>query len=128
MQFFRMDGNKAASLPFSDAVLVGNVLYLSGQMGILPGTMKLAPGGIEAETKQMMENIDRVLKHCGRSFDNVFKCTVMLKDMSHWAAFNKIYLGYFKPDRLPTRSAFGASGLALGGAVEMECWAVHPGT
>lgn len=123
MQFFRMDGNKAADLPFSDAVRVGDVLYLSGQMGIVPGTMKLAPGGIEAETRQMMENIERVLKHCGRSFDDVFKCTVMLADMSQWAAFNKIYLGYFKQDRLPTRSAFGASGLALGGAVEMECWA-----
>ena len=123
MQFFRMDGNKATDLPFSDAVCVGNVLYLSGQLGIVPGTMKLVTGGIEAETRQMMENIDRVLKHCGRSFDDVFKCTVMLADMSQWAAFNKTYLAYFKPDRLPTRSAFGASGLALGAAVEMECWA-----
>jgi 2-iminobutanoate/2-iminopropanoate deaminase len=123
MEFFRMDGNKTANLPFSDAVRVGDVLYLSGQMGIVPGTMKLAPGGVEAETRQMMENIARVLSHCGRSFDDVFKCTVMLADMSQWAAFNGIYLGYFKPDRLPTRSAFGASGLALGGAVEMECWA-----
>ena len=123
MEFIRMDGSKAANLPFSDAVRVGDVLYLSGQMGVLPGTMKLAPGGIEAETKQMMENIERVLKHCGRSLDDVFKCTVMLADMSQWATFNKIYLGYFKADRLPTRSAFGASALALGGAVEMECWA-----
>ena len=123
MEFIRMDGNRTASLPFSDAVRVGDVLYLSGQMGVLPGTMKLAPGGLEAETKQMMENIERVLKHCGRSFNDVFKCTVMLADMSQWAAFNKIYLGYFKADHLPTRSAFGASGLALGGAVEMECWA-----
>ncbi len=127
MQFFRMDGNKAANLPFSDAVRVGDVLYLSGQMGILPGTMKLAPGGIGAETKQMMENIALVLKYCGRSFDDVFKCTVMLNDMSQWAAFNRIYLDYFKPDRLPTRSAFGANGLALGGAVEMECWAALSG-
>jgi reactive intermediate/imine deaminase len=126
MQFYRMDGNRAANLPFSDAVRVGDVLYLSGQMGILPGTMKFAPCGIEGETRQMMENIGRVLAHCGRSFDDVFKCTVMLKDMSEWAAFNKIYLGYFKPERLPTRSAFGANGLALGGAVEMECWAGIP--
>jgi len=123
MEFFRMDGNKAANLPFSDAVRVGDVLYLSGQMGIVGGTLKLAPGGIEAETRQMMENIASVLKYCGRSFDDIFKCSVMLKDMSQWAAFNKIYLGYFKPDRLPTRSAFGVAALALGGAVEMECWA-----
>jgi 2-iminobutanoate/2-iminopropanoate deaminase len=123
MEFVRMDGNKAAKLPFSDAVRVGEVLYLSGQLGIVPGTMNVVPGGIEAETRQMMENIERVLKHCGRTFDDVFKCTVMLADMSHWAAFNRVYLSYFKPDRLPTRSAFGASGLALGAAVEMECWA-----
>jgi 2-iminobutanoate/2-iminopropanoate deaminase len=123
MEFVRMDGNKAAKLPFSDAVRVGEVLYLSGQLGIVSGTMNVVPGGIEAETRQMMENIERVLKHCGRTFDDVFKCTVMLADMSHWAAFNRVYLSYFKPDRLPTRSAFGASGLALGAAVEMECWA-----
>jgi 2-iminobutanoate/2-iminopropanoate deaminase len=123
MHFIRSDATKAANLPFSDAVRVGDIVYLSGQMGVIPGTMKLAPGGMEAETRQMMENIARVLKDCGLSFDNVFKCTVMLNDMATWPTFNRIYLGYFKPDRLPTRSAFGASALALGGAVEMECWA-----
>lgn len=123
MEFYRMDGNKEARLPFSDAVQVGEVLYLSGQMGVTPGTMKIVPGGIEAETRQMMENIERVLKHCGRSFGDVFKCSVMLADMSQWGAFNRVYLSYFNPERLPTRSAFGVNGLALGGSVEMECWA-----
>jgi reactive intermediate/imine deaminase len=126
MQFYRMDGNKAAGLPFSDAVRVGDVVYLSGQMGVVPGTMKMAAGGIEAETLQMMENIKRVLAHCGLGLDDVFKCTVMLSDMANWPAFNKIYLKYFNADRLPTRSAFGANGLALGGVVEMECWARAP--
>ena len=126
MKFFRLEGNKALNLPFSDAVRLGEVLYLSGQLGIVPGTMKPAPGGIEAETRQMMENIARVLEHCGLKLDDVFKCTVMLADMTEWPAFNKVYLGYFKPERLPTRSAFGASGLALGARVEMECWA-HAG-
>ena len=121
MEFYRMDGNKAAKLPFSDAVRVGDVLYLSGQMGIVPGTMKLADGGVEGQTRQMMENIKRVLAHCGRSLDDVFKCSVMLADMKDWPAFNKIYLEYFNPDRLPTRSAFGVNGLALGGVLEMEC-------
>jgi reactive intermediate/imine deaminase len=125
MDFIRMDGNKRAGLPFSDAVRVGEIISLSGQMGVLPGTMTLAPGGIEAETKQMMENIRRVLSECGLTFDNVFKCTVMLADMSKWAAFNTVYLGYFKPERLPTRSAFGVNALALGGQVEMECWAAR---
>src|ERR1051326_4593497 len=81
MEFFRMDGNRAAKLPFSDAVRVGEVLYLSGQMGIAPGTMKIVEGGIDAETRQMFENIERMLKHCGRDLGDVFKCTVMLADM-----------------------------------------------
>lgn len=125
MEFIRSDATKRANLPFSDAVRVGEIVCLSGQMGVLPGTMALAPGGIEAETKQMMENIAAVLAASGLSFDNIFKCTVMLADMSQWAAFNKIYLGYFKTERLPTRSAFGVKALALGGQVEMECWAAR---
>ena len=125
MEFIRMDGNKRAGLPFSDAVRVGDIVCLSGQMGVLPGTMTLAPGGMEGETKEMMENIRRVLSECGLTFDNVFKCTVMLADMSNWAAFNAVYLGYFKPERLPTRSAFGVKALALGGQVELECWAAR---
>jgi len=123
MQFINSPAAKAAQLPFSQAVRVGDVLYLSGQIGNLPGKMELAPGGLAAETRQMMENIRAVLKENGLSFDNVFKCTVMLADMSKWAEFNKIYVGYFNPDRLPARSAFGANGLALGAAVEVECWA-----
>lgn len=123
MEFITSHGTRAAGLPFSDAVRVGDVLYLSGQLGILPGKMELASGGIEGQTRQMMENIARVLNANGLSLDDVFKCLVMMGDMSQWGAFNKVYLDYFKPDRLPTRSAFGASGLALGAAVEMECWA-----
>jgi 2-iminobutanoate/2-iminopropanoate deaminase len=112
-----------AGLPFSDAVQAGDVLYLSGQLGNEPGTMRLVPGGIAAETRQMMTNIARVLEQNGLSFDDVFKCTVMLGDMSEWRAFNEVYLEYFKPGRLPARSAFGCNGLALGARVEMECWA-----
>ena len=117
---------KAAKLPFSQAVRVGDVLYLSGQLGNKPGTMELAPGGVEAEARQTMENIGAVLKANGLSFDDVIKCTVMMADMKEWGAFNKIYVRYFKPDRLPARSAFGASGLALGAALELECMAYMP--
>jgi len=99
------------------------MLYLSGQLGNLPGTRDLAPGGIEAETRQMMENIARVLNGQGLSFDNLVRCTVMLADMAQWPAFNDIYVTYFKPGRLPVRSAFGVKALALGAAVEMECTA-----
>jgi len=123
MEFVSSTATRAARLPFSDLVKVGDMLCLSGQVGNLPGNMELVPGGIAAETKQMMENIARTLAASGRSFDDVFKCTVMLADMKEWGAFNAVYLGYFKPERLPARSAFGTSGLALGARVEMECWA-----
>ena len=123
VHFYNSPGAVAAKLPFSQAVRVGDVLYLSGALGNVPGTRDLVPGGIEAETRQTMENIGTVLKANGLSFDDVFKCTVMLADMAKWGDFNKVYVTYFKPDHLPARSAFGANGLALGAQVELECWA-----
>lgn len=123
MKFYRSAAAKEAHLPFSEAVRVGDVLYLSGALGNVPGRMELVPGGLEAETHQTMRNIERVLRDNGLTLDDVFKCTVMLADMADWPAFNKAYTPYFNPDRLPARSAFGAGGLALGAAVELECWA-----
>ncbi len=107
------------NLPFSEAVRVGSVLYLSGQMGI-GADGKLVAGGIEAETRQIMANIKDVLARHGSSLDRVVKCTVMLADMKEWAAMNAVYVKYFS-GHLPARSAFGANGLALGGRVELEC-------
>ena len=122
MEFLVSRGTQDLGLPFSDAVRVGGMLCLSGQIGNLPGQFELAPGGIEAETRQMMDNIAHVLNAAGRSFDDIFKCLVMLADMDDWAAFNAVYVGYFRPGRLPARSAFAARALALGARVEMECW------
>ena len=110
-----------ANLPFSQAVRVGNMLYLSGQIGNVPGTLDLAPGGMEGQARQTMDNIKAVLEANGASFANVTKCLVMLADMSQWADFNKVYVTYFEPGEFPARSAFGANGLALGGALEVEC-------
>jgi len=107
------------ALPFSEAVRLGNVLYLSGQMGI-DQTIKLVPGGIAAETRQALENIKTTLEKYGSSLERVIKVTVMLADMNEWAEMNKVYLEYFSKN-LPARSAFGTSGLALGGRVEIEC-------
>lgn len=123
MEFINSPAAKAAGMPFSQAVRVGDVLYLSGCLGNVPGKMELVPGGIEAETRQTMENIRAVLTQSGLTFDHVFKCLVLLKDMSKWSDFNKVYVTYFKPDRLPARSAFAAAGLALGAEVEVECMA-----
>jgi 2-iminobutanoate/2-iminopropanoate deaminase len=111
-------------LPFSSAVRVGDVLYLSGVIGT-GGDGALVPG-MEAQTRQTMDNIGAMLKRAGRSFDDVFKCTVMIDDMREWQAFNAVYVTYFKPDRLPARSALGADGLALGALVEVECLAHAP--
>lgn len=119
--FVRGELAKAGNLPFSEAVRIGDMVYLSGQLGLEPGKMVLVPGGIEPETVQMMENIGRTLAPLGLTFDHIFKCSVMLADMKQWSDFNKVYVKYFKPDRLPIRSAFGVSGLALDAAVEMEC-------
>lgn len=109
-----------ANLPFSEAVRVGDTLYLSGQIGLVPGTMKLAPGGIRDEARQAMENIRTVLEAHGYSMGDVVKCTVMLADMSEWSAFNDVYRTFFS-GRYPARSALGANGLALGARVEVEC-------
>ena len=123
MRFYTSPEASAAKLPFSQAVQVGDVLYLSGTLGNKPGTREVVAGGIAAETRQTMDNIGAVLAANGLSFDDVFKCTVMLADMNKWEDFNKVYLTYFKPGHLPARSAFGASALALSAQVELECWA-----
>ena len=108
-------------LPFSSAVRAGDILYLSGQIGI--GANGRMPEGIEAQTRQAMENIGAILRSAGRSWDDVVHCTAMLDNMADWPAFNRVYVTYFTPGRLPARSAFGADGLALGALVELECQA-----
>jgi 2-iminobutanoate/2-iminopropanoate deaminase len=108
-------------LPFSDAVRVGDVLYLSGQLGI--GADGKLPDGIEAQTKQTLENVGAILKRQGLGYEDVFHCTAMLSDMANWPAMNKVYVTYFPEGKRPARSAFGASGLALGGLIELECQA-----
>jgi enamine deaminase RidA (YjgF/YER057c/UK114 family) len=79
------------TLPFSEAVRVGNLVYLSGQLGIVPGSMKLVPGGIKEEARQTLENIRTALEAHGYKMSDLVKCTVMLADMSEWAAFNDVY-------------------------------------
>ncbi len=120
--YLNMPGMEGRDLPFSSAVKVDNTLYLSGKLGNIPGTTDLAEGGIQGETRQTMENISAVLEQFGSSTDNVVKCTVFLADMAEWGAMNEVYKTFFKNS--PARSALGASGLALGARVEIECIAV----
>lgn len=109
------------ALPFSDAVRVGDTLHLSGQLGI--GADGKLPEGIEAQTKLALDNIGAILKRAGLGYEDVFHCTAMLADMKDWPAMNKVYVTYFPEGKRPARSAFGASGLALGGLIELECQA-----
>ena len=128
MQYFQTPEMKGLGLPFSAAVRAGDMLYLSGALGNLPGTLTLADGGMAGQARQTMENIGAALRFCGLGFADVVKCTIMLADMAEWGEFNKVYVTYFPPGRLPARSAFGCSGLALGGKLEVECIACYPPT
>lgn len=120
VEYLKSDPQRPA--PFSDAVRVGDMLYLSGKLGTDSSSV-LVTGGIKAETKQVMENIRSVLERNGSSLNQVVKCTVMLADISDRAAMNEVYVTFFAKDRMPARSTFGVSGLALGARVEIECMA-----
>ena len=108
--------------PFSEVVRVGHMLYLSGQLGV-DASGALASGGIKAETKQLMDNIRAVLERNNSGMDRVVKCTVMLLDIAERPAMSEVYVTYFPKDRMPARSTFGTTGLALGARVEIECMA-----
>jgi 2-iminobutanoate/2-iminopropanoate deaminase len=113
-------------LPFSEAVHAGGLLYLSGQIGNVPGEPAPVPGGITAESRQALTNIAQVLQRNGSALDEVIKCTIFLVDMAEWSKFNAVYREFFKPP-YPTRSAVGVKELALGARVEIECLAYSPG-
>jgi reactive intermediate/imine deaminase len=122
IEYFPVPGQ--LTLPFSEAVRVGDILYLSGQIGT-DSTGRLVPGGIGPETRQTLTNIEKVLARHGATVNEVFKCTAMLADMAEWAAMNQVYVTFFQSN-LPARSAFGANGLALGARLELECVALLP--
>ncbi len=119
VEYLLMPGMEGLDLPFSSAVRVDNTLYLSGNVGNVPGTLDLAPGGIQGETRQTLDNIKAVAEHFGSSMDKIVKCTVFLADIAEWGAMNEVYKTYF--ENPPARSALGASGLALNARVEIEC-------
>ena len=116
-EYVTLHGNPA--LPFSSAVRVGDMLYLSGDIGVKEG--RLVPGGIAPEARQTMENIKATLAHFGADMDAIVKCQVFLADISEWQAFNEVYVTFFKPERKPARSAFATNGLALGARAEVDC-------
>lgn len=111
-------------LPFSHAIKANGMIYLSGQIGNIPGTLNLRDG-VAAQTRQTMENIETVLEAAGASLYDVVKCTVFLENMDDYPAMNEVYAEFWEGPP-PARSAFGAEGLALGALLEIECIARDP--
>jgi len=120
VEYLQSEEFKQINMPFSEAVRVGNLLFLSGQIGDvytdIPGQTKLAEGGIRSETRQTMENIKSVLERYGLRLENVVKCTCMLADIKEWGEMSEEYIKYF-PINKPARSAFAGTGLAMGARV-----------
>lgn len=108
----------AAIGPYSQAKITGNLLFASGQIAIVPATGEVIDGGIEAQTKQICENIKAILSEAGLTFDNVVKTTCYLHDISDFAAFNAVYAEYFTAK--PARSCVGGLDLPKGVLAEVE--------
>lgn len=122
-EIIQLPSNSLEGLPFTSAVRVGDMLYLSGQIGFLPGTRQLADGGIAGQVRQTMENIKAVLEYAGSGMHRVVKCTVFLSNIEDYAEMNRIYGSYF-PEGPPARSTLAASGLVFGALVEIDCIAL----
>ena len=123
IQYVNSDETKEKGYPFSDATVVNGIIYLSGAIGTLPDG-SVVSGGIVAETRQTMMNIKNRLEKMGGSMDDIFKCTCMLADIKDWPLMSQEYKKFFNPDKLPARSAFAGSGLALGAKLEIDCMAI----
>ena len=109
--------------PYSAGVKAGNFVYTAGQLGIDPASGAFVEGGIEAETRQALKNLQAVLEAAGSSLDNVIKTTVFLRDMNEFALMNGVY-GQFFTANYPARSAVQVARLPLDGAVEIEAVAL----
>ena len=114
----------AAVGPYSQAIDCGSLVFLSGQIPLVPETGLMAEGGIVEQTKQMMANISAVLAAAGLGFDNVVKTTVFMTDLRDFATFNELYAGYFRKDP-PARSCVEVAALPKGALVECECICVR---
>mgnify|MGYP001257063772 FL=1 len=110
--------------PYSQAVLSGNTLYVSGQIAINPKSGELITGDLIAETKQVMENLKAVLQAAEMNFDHVVKCSIFLSDMNNFATVNEIYVSYFSENNYPARETVEVSVLPKNVNVEISCIAV----
>ncbi len=113
----------AAIGPYSQAIEANGMLFISGQIPIVPATGKVIEGDITVQTEQVMKNIEAILTEAGYSFENVVKSTCLLSDMSNFKAMNEVYGQYYK-ENAPARAAFAVKELPLGVLVEIETMAV----
>lgn len=116
LQYFSPAGSKA---PYSAAVRAGGTVYVSGQLGV--GADGKLPEDFDTQASNVMVNVGAALQRAGLSMDDVAQCMVMIVDMQHWAAFNRIYSAAFKPDKLPARSAMVVTALPMNAALEVDC-------
>jgi 2-iminobutanoate/2-iminopropanoate deaminase len=117
-------GLEPGSYPFSKVVEANGLVFLAGQVGDTPGGHGAVPGGIEAETRAMLDNVGRLLKAVGLDYGDVVKCTIYLRDFDDFAAMNAVYRTYF-PTEPPTRATVGVTALAEDYRVEIEVMAVR---
>ena len=110
----------AAIGTYSQAVRVGNTIWISGQIPLDPRTKELVGGGIEAEVRQVFDNLRAIVAAAGATFDDVVKATVFMTDLSHFALLNKVMAEYFR-EPFPARAAVGVAALPRGAQVEVEC-------
>lgn len=113
----------AAIGPYSQAIMAGNTVYVSGQLPINPSTGEFAEGGIKEQARQSLNNIKNILAEAGMTMQQVVKVTVLMTNMSDFAAVNEVYAEFFSAP-YPARSAFAVAALPKGGAIEIEAVAV----
>jgi reactive intermediate/imine deaminase len=106
--------------PYSQAVRVGDTIWVSGQIPLDPVTKELVAGDIEAQVRRVFDNLKAIVTAAGASFDDVVKATIFLIDLSHFALVNKVMAEYFR-EPYPARAAVGVAALPRGAQVEVEC-------
>jgi reactive intermediate/imine deaminase len=118
-QIIRTDAAPAAIGTYSQAVRIGDTVYLSGQIPLQPATMELVEGDMELQIRQVFDNLTAVARAAGGSLDDVAKLNIFLTDLSHFPLVNQVMSEYFN-EPYPARAAIGVAGLPKGAEVEMD--------
>ena len=122
-KIIRCDHAPKAVGPYSQAIQINGMLFVSGQVGLKPAENVMTEGGIAEQSKQVMENIKAILTEAGYAMNDVVQCTCLLTDLGNFKAFNEIYSGYFFDDH-PARLTYEVSALPIGAMIEIGCIAV----